>query len=101
MVPPFLLVLLAVTSLASYVLGVKVLGLPASGIRRAIGRMLDSVGLALLFMLANLATGIAAIAVTQVGTGHFVSPYIIADQAEALLVLSFLQGIAFQWWREA
>lgn len=95
---PFILVLVALTSAGAYLVGAKGLRLSRSGLRAALCRMLECVGVTLVFFVVNLATGMIAILAARVLTRHVVSLY-LADNL-TVLVLSILQGIAFQWWRE-
>jgi len=84
----------------SYLTGVRWLGLPPSGVKAALGKMLEGMGMTLAFLLANLAVGVGAVLTGSLLAGRFVSPYLIADQLEALLALSLLQALVFQGWRE-
>ena len=95
---PFVLVLVALTSAAAYLVGAKGWGLSRSGLRPAVGRMLEYVGVTLLFFVVNLAIGVIGILVVRVLTRHVLSLY-LADNV-ALLVVSLLQGLVFQSWRE-
>lgn len=94
----FLLVLAMVTSLAAYLVGAKGLGLASGPLGTAIGKMLEGIGLTALFFVGNLMVGMIAILAIRSFTPVFVSLY-IADNI-VLLVLSFLQALSFQWWRE-
>lgn len=85
------------TSLGAYVLGVKNLGLASSGLRVAVGRMLEYVGVGLVFLMANVGLGALAILITRSATGGFLSVYALNDVA--LVIISLLQGLAFQFWR--
>lgn len=94
----FVLVLIGATSAAAYAVGARALGLSRRAIGPALGRLLESLGAIVIFFVANLlAGGAALLAARAVGAG-FVSLY-LADDA-TLLVLSALQGLAFQAWRE-
>lgn len=94
----FILALVGVTSLGAYLIGAKGLKLPGHGIRRAIGKMLECIGITLVFLLVNVGLGMVMILATRVLTGGFVSMYRAADGT--LLVLSLFQGLVFQWWRD-
>lgn len=98
MASSFILVLVGLTSLGMYWVGTKVWGFSAHGLRLAMGKVLESVGLTLLFLALNLAVGMLAILAGRFLTGGFVSLYLASDAT--LLVLAFLQGLTFQWWRE-
>jgi len=91
--------LVGLTSLGAYVVGRRWLGLTRKGFRLAISGMLGSVGLTLLFFAVNVGTGMTIVLVGRLLLHEFVSLYLINDIA--LLVLSLLQGLTFQWWRQA
>jgi hypothetical protein len=95
---PFLLALVGLTSLCAVLAGAKGLGLSPGALRHAAGRMLETIGLTLVFVLGNLAVGGTAILVARALTGAFVSLYLAAD--ETLLALSLLQALIFREWRE-
>jgi hypothetical protein len=72
--------------------------------RRARGRLVDAmrltlelVGIATLFLLVNLALGLAIILAIRGMTPVFVSVYVLNDTA--LVALSALQGAVFFSWR--
>lgn len=69
-----------------------------SELRAAAGRVLECVGLAALFVAANTALGMLLTIVIRGLTPVFVSLYVSSDVS--LIILSFLQAIAFQRWRE-
>lgn len=94
----FVLVLVGLTSLGLYWVGAKLWGFSAHGLRLALGKVLESIGLTLLFFAMNLAVGMFAILVGRFLTGGFMSLYPASDVT--LLILAFLQGLTFQWWRE-
>ncbi|MFQ5960880.1 MAG: hypothetical protein ACE5MG_05755 [Candidatus Methylomirabilales bacterium] len=94
----FILALVSVTSLGAYLIGAKGLKLPGRGIRKAIGKMLECLGITLVFLVLNIGLGVVTILATRVLTGGFVSMYRAADGT--LLVLSLIQGLVFQWWRD-
>ncbi|MFQ5847106.1 MAG: hypothetical protein ACE5IQ_05450 [Candidatus Methylomirabilales bacterium] len=92
----FVLVLVGVTSVGAYVIGVRGLRLSGGEIRRAVGKVLEGLGMALAFFGVNLAAGVFVILTARVLTRGFVSLYLASD--ETLLVLSLIQGLTFQWW---
>lgn len=94
----FVLILVGLTSIGAYLLGAKRLGLLWRHLRVAIGRMLECIGMALVFFLVNLAAGMAIVLAGRLLTRGFVSLYLANDVS--LVMLSFLQALAFQWWRE-
>ena len=98
--PWFVLAVVGLTSVGSYAVALKGLGLSRGAIRRAAGKTLECVGAALVFFLANLAAGVMAIVAGHLLTWRFVSPYLVAERIELFLVFSLLQGLIFQWWRE-
>jgi len=93
----FLPLLVALTSVAAYLIGVHLLGLSRRGLARAVGRTLELAGLTVVFLVANLAIGLAVVLATRALSMRFVSVYILNDVS--LVVLSALQGIIFGWWR--
>jgi hypothetical protein len=95
----FLPLLVAVTSVTAYVIGVHALGLPRRGLGRAVGRMLELAGLTVVFLVANLAIGLAVVLATRALSMRFISVYILNDVS--LVALSALQGIVFGWWRRS
>ena len=94
----FVLGLIGITSLGTLVLGVKALGYSGKGLRAAAGKMLECVGVTLVFFLVNLAAGMAVVLLGRHLTGRFISLYLASDVT--LLVFSLLQGLTFVWWRE-
>src|SRR5947207_14555664 len=92
----FLLALVAATSAGSYVVARRVLGLASRGMRPALVRLLEYVGLVAVFYAANLALGLLAVAVLRRVTGGFVSAYLVGDST--LVTHSALQAALQQWW---
>lgn len=93
----FLPLLVALTSVTAYGIGVRVLGLSRRGLARAVGRTLELAGLTMMFLVANLALGLAIVLATRALSTRFVSVYILNDMT--LVALSALQGVVFGWWR--
>jgi asparagine N-glycosylation enzyme membrane subunit Stt3 len=93
---PFLAV---VTSAAAGALGARYLRLPARGLGRALGFLLDVLGLTVVFFAANGAVGIVVVLALRHVMGRFASVHTIDDVA--LAVLSLLQALLFQSWRAA
>jgi hypothetical protein len=95
----FLLSLIAATSAGALVLarrrGQAVTG---GALRAAAGRALECLGLTLLFFTANLALGALLTLLVRALTPLFVSLYLSADVS--LLVLSALQALVYQRWRD-
>jgi len=94
----FILGLVACTSIAAFLIGARGLGLPRRGLRMAAGRMLECVGLTLVFFAANLALAMLAILAARRLSRGFVSLYLANDLV--LLGLSLLQALVFAWWWE-
>jgi hypothetical protein len=94
----FSLVIAGLTSVGMYVVGVRGLGLSGNGLRAALSKALECVGGILAFFIMNLVLGVVIILTARLVTRGFVSLYLASDPT--LLVLSSLQGIAFQGWRE-
>jgi hypothetical protein len=95
----FTVILVGLTSVGGYVIGVKGLGLSKHGLRAALHKTLECVGAMLVFFLVNLVVAMISILTARSLTGGFVSLYRASDIA--LLVLSFLQALTFQGWLEA
>jgi len=93
-----ILLFIALTSVGAYRLGVKRLGLRGSGIQAAIGKVLEGLGLTLVFLLVNVAIGATVILAVRALTPSFLSLYLAAPD-DSLLVLSLLQALTFQAWR--
>jgi hypothetical protein len=98
MEPLFILIVAGLTSVGIFTLGVTGLRLCKSGLGRALGKACECIGLALVFFLLNLAVGMLAVLAVRSLIGRFVSLYIASDAT--LLVLSLLQALTFQAWRE-
>jgi hypothetical protein len=94
----FLLILVALTSLGVCWSGMKLFGFSAQALPPAFGKVMESVGYTLLFLALNLVVAVMVILAARVLMGGFVSLYHAADVT--LLVVAFLQGLTFQWWRE-
>jgi hypothetical protein len=94
----FILIVAGLTSVATYLLGVKGLRLSKRGLWPALGKALECIGLTLALFLLNVAVGMVAILATQLLIGRFISLYHASDTT--LLVLSLLQALTFQAWRE-
>ena len=92
------LVLVVVTSCTACLVGAARFGLPLAGLRPAVRRVLECVGLSLVFLVANVLVAVVAILALRALTKASVSVYLVAD--EALLALSFLQGLTLAYWRE-
>jgi len=93
----FLLAVIAITSLATCVLGVWRFRLARRYIPAAFGLMLEGVGNACLLLVANVAVALAAVVGMRVLTRSFVSLYPAVDPV--LVALSLLQGLFFHAWQ--
>jgi hypothetical protein len=94
----FILLLAGLTSVGMYILGMKGLGFAAGAFGAAVIKVLEGIGIALVFCLVNLAAGTLIVLAARRLTGGFVSLYLVSDVT--LLVLSLIQGLTFQYWRE-
>jgi len=94
----FMLVMVGLTSVGTYVVGVAWLRLPAGAINTAIGRVLECVGATLAFAVLNVSLATAVVLTLRAVTGRFVSVYLVND--DTWLAFSLLQGLTFHWWRE-
>ncbi len=93
-----LLSLIGLTSLGLYLFGRTKLGLSGPRLVAAAAKTLECVGAGLVFFGFNLAVAALAILAIRKVTGTFVSLYPASDVV--WLILSFLQGVTFQWWWE-
>ena len=93
----FIAALAGLTSIGAYYFGARALGLSSASLGAAIGKMLETVGIVMIFLAANLATAVVVVLVVRGLTGKFVSAYVSDDVV--WLGLSLIQGLAFQWWR--
>jgi hypothetical protein len=94
----FILFLVGFTSVGAFVVGARVLGLRGRDFRKATVKMVESFGISVAFFLVNLSAGVIVILAVRALTHGFLSLYVVNDAA--LLVLSLLQGLTFQCWRE-
>lgn len=92
----FILVVLAISSAAAATVFVR--GRPRRGFGSAAGKALEAVGLAAVFLLLNLGLGFCLALLVRAVGGGFVSLYVNDDMS--IVVLSVLQALLFQWWRE-
>ena len=93
----YLIGLVALTSGLVWVIGRRGMGLRAPALRPAIGRLLEWMGLSVVFYAVNLFVGFLAVLVLRRLTGSFISMYLNTDATLALL--SACQALVFQWWR--
>lgn len=93
----FIAALTGLTSIGAYYVGAKMLRLSSVSLGAAIAKMLESVGMVLIFLAVNLTTAVLIVLVVRGLTGAFVSAYVTDDLV--WVGLSLIQGLAFQWWR--
>ncbi len=98
MTQAIVLILTGVTSAAALWIGRQSLRLRLDDLAPAIGKMLECLGLMVLFFVANAVLGLVAIVGGRSLTGAFVTTYAMSDVA--LLGISFIQGLFFYCWRE-
>jgi hypothetical protein len=94
----FILIVAGLTSVGMVILGVRGLRFSRSGLWLALGKVCECAGLTLVFFLLNLAVGMLAILAWRSLIGRFMSIYIVSDGT--LLILSLLQALTWQAWRE-
>jgi hypothetical protein len=92
-----LLVLVAITSVLAYVVGVRRLRLSGRTLARALASTLDTLGLALVFFAVNAGLGVTILLAARHLAGRVVTLHALDDIT--LMILSALQAIAFQSWR--
>ncbi len=85
------LLVVALTSLGAYWLGVRGLALPPERVWPALARALEACGLALVFLVGNVIVGAGIVLVARRG----LSLYFVDD---TVIALSILQALAFQAW---
>jgi len=96
----FVLFLVGVTSAAGLALWMRWLGLPFQGLRQALGRTLEWVGICLVCLVVNVGVGFAlSVTLRALVPASFLSPYLSTDMTLGLL--SALQATTFQWWRHS
>jgi hypothetical protein len=88
--------LVIVTSAAAWLVGTRALGLPRGGFLAAGARVLEVIGLLMMFLALNLGLGATAILAWRGITGRFVSLYILNDAT--LGVFALVQALVFHWW---
>jgi hypothetical protein len=93
----FILVPFALTSAAALWLGRRPRGVRAS-LGAAVAKALETVGLTVVFYLANVAAGALVTSTARALRVAFISIYLSTDVV--LLVLSLFQALVFQRWRE-
>ena len=74
------------------VIGQDLVGIPA-----AAGRLLECVGLTVVFAALNVLAGAAGVLLARALTGRFWSMYVNTDST--ILLLALAQAIVVQWWK--
>lgn len=93
-----LAIIVALTSCGAYLVATRRIGLRRSELRGAATEALAYLGLAVVFLLVNLAVGTGLILGLRALTGHFISVYVVNDAT--LAILSLLQALVLHCWRE-
>ena len=94
----FILFLIAATSVTSYAFMTR-RGADTSALRSACKTVLECIGAATLFFIANGALGTALILAIRGLTPLFISVYVLNNSMPVLVVLSMVQGFVFHiWW---
>jgi hypothetical protein len=96
MLSVLVLLLVVMTSAAAALVGWRGLRLPGAALGAATARTLECLGLAMVFLAANLALGLALILALGALSGGDVSVYRLDDAT--IVALSVLQGMVFRWW---
>lgn len=92
-----ILLVVATTSLVGYALARRrPPPLAARALAAALGRMLETLGLTLLFLAGNVVLAIVAILGARTLTGEFLSAYAVNDVT--LVIVSLIQGTVARWW---
>jgi hypothetical protein len=97
MAQTLLLAVVGLTSIVAFVLALKRWALPPALLGRVARKVVEWVGMTLLFVSANTALTAIGILTIRSVTPWFQSVYLAEDAI--LIVLSALQGSALQWWR--
>ena len=91
----FILVVVGLSSLAAALVA---RGRSRRRLRSAVGKTLETIGLAAVFVFVNVGVGFCLTLVSRVVGGVFVSLYHNDDVT--ILAVSVLQALVFQWSRE-
>lgn len=87
----------AMTSLAAYLAGRRLMGWRIDVLWRTVGVSLEIIGLSFVFLVVNLLIGSAICLAARIFTPVFVSLYVLNDVSVPLL--SALEGLVFGLWR--
>ena len=93
----FLVIVAAITSLGSYLVGIRWGGRSPASLRAALGRLLECLGAVAVFAAINLTLAAALILGVRTFTGWFASLYLLDDIV--WIIVSLVQGIAWSLWR--
>ena len=93
-----LAIIVALTSGGAYLVATRRNGLRRSELPGAVTEALAYLGLAVVFLLANLTVGMALILGLRALTDRFISVYVVNDST--LAILSLLQALILHCWRE-
>jgi hypothetical protein len=93
-----ILVVAVLTSAAAYIFGIARLQFSRSRLWLAFGKTCECLGLTVVFCVLNLAVAMFAILAMRSLSGRFVSLYLASDTT--FVMLSLLQALTFQAWRE-
>ncbi len=99
MVELMILISVGFTSGGLYLIGVKLRGLPRNLLSQAFGKLLECVGMTVIVFLVNGAILLVPVLMFQDSLAAAFPHYVASDVA--VLALSFLQTVIFQWWGEA
>jgi hypothetical protein len=94
----FVLMVAALTSAVTLALEARRHSRPAAALRAAAAKATEAIGLTVVFFAFNLAAGALVTIAARALRITFISIYLTADVA--LLVLSLLQALVYQRWRE-
>ena len=93
----FLVLVVAITSLAGIALGTRWLGRSVAGLRAALGGLLECLGTIAVFTVLNFALAAALIVGLRSLTPWFASLYLLDDVG--WIIVSLFQGIVWSLWR--
>src|SRR5262249_31936518 len=75
----FIAALAGLTSIGAFYFGARVLRLSSMGLAAAIGKMLESIGIVLIFLAVNLIVAVLIVLIARSLTGFFISAYVTDD----------------------
>jgi len=92
-----LVFIVVLTSAGAFVIAQRGIGLRGAALPSAVMQALECLGLAVLFLLGNLAAGFVLVLALRPLTGRFVSVYILNDAT--LPIISLVQALLLHCWR--